>query len=146
MTLSPISARDGAEYETLVEVALFGEDLFFTDDLQVTASGDYAIISGLAALKQAILNRLLTAPGEYAIRPDYGVGIRRWVKKRLAPSEIDSLRQLIIDQLNKEDRIEQIKDVTVSRDDIGTNTGVRITVKVIAIGREQAFTFPTFTE
>lgn len=146
MAISPISARGGNSLSDEVELALFGEDLFFADDLEVTASGDYALVEGLRALRQSILNRLLTAPGEYAVRPDYGVGIRKWVKKRLTQYEIDGLRQVIIDQLSKEDRIEKINDVVVTRDDIGTNTGVKISVRVTAIGREQSFTFPTFTE
>jgi phage baseplate assembly protein W len=146
MSVSPISARGGATLQDDVELALFGEDLLFTDDLQVTASGDYALVSGMAALRQSILNRLVTAPGEYAVRPDYGVGVRKWVKKRLTRFEQDNLRQTIIEQLGQEDRIEKVNEVTVERDDIGTNTGVKISVRVTAIGREQSFAFPTFTE
>lgn len=130
-------SRDGAS----IELALFGEDLFFDDDLQVTSSGDYAIVDGYASLRQAILNRLLTSPGEYAVFPDYGAGLKRWVKKRLNPSEVDALKQIIRDQLAREDRIENITDVSVTRDDIGTNTGLRVAIRAIAIGREQSFAF-----
>lgn len=125
---------------------LFGEDLLFTDDLQITASGDYALVSGMACLKQALYNRLITAPGEYAVNPEYGVGLRTWVKKRLTQADQDDLRQLIITQLAKEDRIEKVEDVTVERVDQDNSTGIKILVRVRAIGREQTFSFPTFTE
>lgn len=129
-----------------IEAALFGEDLLFTDDLQVTASGDYATVDGVAAVKQALLNRILTSPGEYAPFPDYGVGIRNWVKKRLSRADIDSLRTLILDQAVKEDRIERILEVSVERADQGESTGIQITVRAVVLGREQSFAYPIFTE
>ena len=92
-----------------IEAALFGEDLLFTDDLQVTASGDYATVEGPDSVSQALLNRLLTAPGEYAPFPDYGVGIRLWIKKRLSRADLDALRAIIVDQASREERIERLQ-------------------------------------
>lgn len=129
-----------------IESALFGEDLLFADDLQVTASGDYTIVEGVESVKQALLNRLLTAPGEYAPFPDYGVGIRLWIKKRLSRSDLDALRTVILDQAGNEERIERVTDVIVERDDQGDNTGIKIMVKAIVLGREQSFAYPNFTE
>lgn len=129
-----------------IELALFGEDLLFDDDLQVTASGDYATIDGAASVRQALLLRLITAPGEYAPFPEYGVGIRSWVKKRRSRADLDSLRTLIIDQVGRETRIERVIDVVVESHDAGTNTGIKVLIKAILIGREQSFAFPIFTE
>lgn len=129
-----------------IEAALFGEDLLHTDDLQVTASGDYATVDGVASVKQALLNRLLTAPGEYAPFPEYGVGIRLWVKKRRARADRDALRTLIFDQAVKEERIESVTDVTVELIETVDNTGLKITIKAIVLGREQSFAYPTFSE
>ena len=129
-----------------IEAALFGEDLLFTDDLQVTASGDYATVEGAESVNQALLNRLMTAPGEYAPFPDYGVGIRSWVKKRLSRADLDALRAVIIDQAVKEDRIERVVDVIAERSTIGNETGIKIMIKAIVLGREQSFAYPTFTE
>lgn len=129
-----------------IESALFGEDLLFADDLQVTASGDYATVEGVTSVKQALLNRLLTAPGEYAPFPDYGVGIRLWIKKRLSRSDLDALRTVILDQAGNEERIERVTDVIVERDDQGDNTGIKVMIKAIVLGREQAFAYPNFTE
>lgn len=91
--VTPAPPIAGLPDETALD--LFGEDFLFTDDLQVTASGDYATVQGMACLRQAILNRLLTAPGEYAVHPEYGVGIRNWVKKRLTRADQDELRHQI---------------------------------------------------
>lgn len=129
-----------------IESALFGEDLFFFDDLQITNAGDYATVEGVASVRQAIYNRLLTTPGEYAPYPDYGIGVRSWVKKRLTRADIDSLRTLILDQLVKEDRIERVLEVKVERDDQGDNTGIKVLIRAVVLGREQSFAFPTFTE
>jgi hypothetical protein len=129
-----------------IELALFGEDLLFDDDLQVTAGGDYALIDGGASVRQALLLRLLTAPGEYAPFPEYGVGIRSWVKKRRSRADLDALRTLIIDQVGRETRIERVVDVVVEAHDEIDNTGIKVLIKAILLGREQSFAFPIFTE
>lgn len=128
------------------EIDFFGVDLLFTDDLQVTASGDYATVEGNAALKQAIKIRLMTSPGEYAIHPDFGCGISRWLKKRATQSDRDALRQTILDQLAQEERIQNVEEVTVESFTSGTITGVKIFVRITALGRENSFAFTTFSE
>jgi phage baseplate assembly protein W len=128
------------------EIDFFGVDIYFSDDIQVTASGDYATVEGLAALRQAILIRLITTPGEYAIHPEFGCGLNRFVKKRATQSDRDTLRQTIIDQLSQEERISNVEEVTVESFTQGTITGVKVSIRVIALGRENSFTFQTFAE
>ncbi len=128
------------------EIDFFGVDLLFTDDLQVTADGDYAQVEGLAALRQAIRIRLITTPGEYAIHPDFGCGLRQFVKKRSTQSDRDALRQRVIDQLSQEERIQNVEDVSVESFTQGTITGIKIMVRVIALGRENSFAFTHFSE
>lgn len=137
------SSTDAAD-ET--EIDFFGVDLLFTDDLQVTASGDYAEIRGIAALRQAIRCRFLTSPGEYATRPAYGCGLRNFVKKRATQSERDALRQTILDQLAQEERIQNVEEVTITSVMSGTTPGVQVFVRITAFGRENSFTFQTFAE
>jgi phage baseplate assembly protein W len=124
----------------------FGVDLLFTDDLQVTSSSDYAEISDFDALKQAVRCRLLTSPGEYAVNPSYGCGLRQFVKKRASQSDRDALRQIIIDQLAQEERIQNVEEVTVESLTSGTMTGVKIFIRIIALGRENSFNVQTFAE
>jgi phage baseplate assembly protein W len=127
-------------------IDFFGVDIHFEDDLRVTASGDYATVEGYAALRQAILIRLITAPGEYAVKPDFGCGITRWVKKRMSKSDKDSLRQTIIEQLSQEERISKVEDVTVESLSLDNTTGIKVTVRVTALGKENSFAFTSFSE
>jgi phage baseplate assembly protein W len=128
------------------EIDFFGVDLLFEDDLRLTASGDYALLEGYEALRQAIRIRLMTAPGEYAIHPDFGCGLSRWVKRRATQAERDSLRQTIIDQLSQEERIQNVEEVVVESFTQGTINGIKILVRVIALGRENSFAFATYSE
>lgn len=128
------------------EIDFFGVDILFTDDLQLTASGDYATVDGFEALRQAIRIRLLTTPGEYAIHPDFGCGLRQFCKKRATQSDRDELRQTIIDQLSQEERIQNVEEVTVESFTSGTMTGVKIFVRIIALGRENSFNVQAFSE
>src|SRR5712671_2936351 len=130
--------------ETAID--LFGVDIRFDDDVLVTASGDYATVEGYAALKQAIYIRLITTPGEYAVFPDFGCGVARWVKKRMSKSDQDSLRQTIIEQLSKEERIQKVEEVVIESLTSNNTTGIKITVRVTALGRENSFAFSAFAE
>jgi phage baseplate assembly protein W len=120
---------------------LFGKDLMFTNDLKVGKSGDYLTWDENEALRQAIYRRLMTAPGEFAVRPEYGVGVRFYVKRRMGKATLDELRQRIEDQLAKEDRIERVIEAKVEAAQFGNSTGVKIYVKVQALGQEQRFSF-----
>lgn len=128
------------------DIDFFGVDILFTDDLQITASGDYALVGGWEALQQAIRIRLITSPGEYAIYPDFGCGLRQFVKKRASQSERDTLRQRIIDQLSQEERIEKVIEVTLTSFASNNMTGIKIFVRVTALGQEIGFKFTTFAE
>lgn len=128
------------------QIDFFGVDLYFTDDLQVTSSSDYATVDGLDALRQAIRSRLLTSPGEYAVHPDYGCGLRNFCKKRASQSDRDALRQLIIDQLSQEERIQSVEEVTLTSFSSGNMTGVKVFARIIALGRENSFAMQTFAE
>lgn len=135
----PTVIAGGAELPDDVSLDFFGEDFLFTDDLQVTASGDYALIAGYEALRQAIRIRLMVSPGEYTLQPDFGIGVADFVKRRATQADFDQLRQRIIDQLGQEDRIDKVEEVLVARYDSGDRTGVKISIRVRALGRENSF-------
>lgn len=126
-------AREDAEAPSL------GRDLLFTDDLQVDASGDYQTIEGPDNLRAAIRRRLLVSPGEYKMRPDYGVGVRLFLKRPATTALLDDLKRRVRDQLARERRIEKVLSVEVEPRSVG---GVRVYVIQIAItsgGREHRF-------
>jgi phage baseplate assembly protein W len=142
----PVGSTGTPSPSSETEINFFGVDLLFTDDLQLTASGDYSSIDGYEALRQAIRIRLMTAPGEYAIHPGFGCGLSRWVKRRATQAERDSLRQTIIDQLSQEERIQNVEEVTVESFTKGTINGIKVSIKVVALGRENSFAFATYSE
>jgi predicted Mrr-cat superfamily restriction endonuclease len=88
---------------------------------------------------------MITTPGEYAPFPNFGAGLMRFVKKRATKSDRDALRQTIIEQLTQEERIQKVVDVVVESLTSGNLPGVKITVKVQALGRENSFAFTQFS-
>ena len=129
-----------------VAADFFGVDLLFDDDLQATSSGDYSEISGLTALRQSIRSRLLTSPGEYIAQPTFGCGLRTFVKKRSSQSERDALRQTVIEQISQDDRVQSIEDVTIEQITEGPLPGVRISLRILALGRENSYQLTTYAD
>src|ERR1700760_714542 len=73
----------------------YGSDIWFDlatpdntgqADYVITPAGDFQMATGLQALQQALLRRLLTAPGEWQTLPDYGVGATQYVKAQNTPA------------------------------------------------------------
>lgn len=124
------------------EALLLGEDIFFDGDYSITPAGDLAVVTGLDALRAAIYRRLLTRPGEFKLRPDYGVGVMDFVKKRRTQTTLDALRQRITDQLSLESRIQEVLDIGVERID----DGLKVKVVVRAAGKALTFRPFLFTE
>lgn len=124
---------------------LFGCDIRFDGDFIVTAGGDYALVTGKDNLRLAILRRLITKPGEFRFRPDYGVGIQTFVKKQLTQSLKDSLRQRIIDQLSQDRRINSV-DVTLEQVTVQGKPVLKVYVKAVAGGEARTFEPFTFAE
>lgn len=112
---------------------VFGFDMFFQDDFEITAGGDYKLIGGEENVKAAIYRRLLTRPGEYRFRPDYGVGIQDFVKKSPTTTLLDQLRQRIVDNLSLDTRLAQI-EVTVESDTLRNIPILRVLVRAVVGG------------
>ena len=116
---------------------LFGRDIWFDladpdgADYVVTDAGDWKIADGDTALRQAIIRRILTDPGEWATLPEYGVGARMFVKARNTRATRDELSERIRGQLLQDPRIESVEDVYVEI----TDSTVRIAVAVQPKGR-----------
>lgn len=114
---------------------LLGKDIFFNGDYDVNPAGDYVTISGFDAIREAIYRRLITRPGEYKLRPEYGVGILDFVKKRRTQSNFDVIRQRVVDQLSLETRIDEVTLVQVT----GIEDGITIVVVVRVAGESLKF-------
>jgi hypothetical protein len=121
------------------EAPVLGRDILFTHRLEVGGAGDYLTTEGAENLRAAILRRLLVAPSEYKLRPDYGVGVRLFLKRPATTANIDELKRRIRDQLARERRIERVLDVEVAPQDINGLRVYVITIAVVSAGREQRF-------
>lgn len=121
-----------------------GVDIFFGGNYEITAAGDLALVRGFAALNQSIYHRLITRPGEFVMRPGYGVGIQRWVKRSNKVAQLHQLEQTVRDQLSFDKRISRVKQVFV--DDLDDAPGVILGFDIEAIGRTIEFRPLTFAE
>lgn len=116
---------------------LFGKDLWFDvreaagANYEVTAAGDWKTVQGHEALRQAIIRRIITDPGEWAALPGYGVGARMFVKARNTRATRDELSERIRGQLIQDPRIESVEAVAVEI----TAQSLRISVTVQPKGR-----------
>lgn len=125
------------------QARFYGEDIWYdvsradpttgTADYVVSAAGDWSIASGLEALRQSLLRRLITAPGDWQTKPEYGVGAAQFVKRQLTPAVLAELESRIRSQFLQDDRVESVSTVNIERLD-GID-GIKITVFVVAAGR-----------
>ncbi len=133
------SVSDTISREALL--ALWGEDLLFTDDLQVAPNGDYQLVSGLAALRQAIWIRLVTAPGEIAWRPGFGVGALDYLGSIGTAARVSELKGRVRDQLLQDPRLEAVTEVAVSEQTINDKVALVIGVAIVAAGKAHRLPF-----
>lgn len=111
----------------------FGRDIWFKNgDYFVTPSGDWLIAEGREALKQAVMRRLLTSPGEWATLPDYGVGVRDYIKAKNTPGARADLVNRIQSQLLKEPRVARVREVIIDTEAVPN--GLKVSVKFDARG------------
>lgn len=118
---------------------LFGRDIYFRGDTELTGAGDYVLAEDVRNLRLSIYRRLYTDPGTYALRPDYGAGLSAAVKSPANVSELRQIENRIRQQLRQEDRIQSIEEVVVQQTELGGTPVLRVYVKVRAFGHRLEF-------
>jgi phage baseplate assembly protein W len=117
-----------------------------SDFMQASGSGDISLVSGLDNVTDALLRRLVTEPGAFIHRPEYGVGIKRFQN---APGTLATKRELatrITKNFESDPRVESVLGVTVINDDYTPEKfTIIVRVKIIGYG-ERAMTFTPFGE
>jgi hypothetical protein len=111
------------------------KDIEHLSDIQIQNNG-FKTIDGIANLKLALLHRLVTKPGSLAHRPDYGVGINDFQN---AVNTIDNQRLIatrIVENFKRDPRVESVESVAIIPN--SDPSMVKIHVKVIAVGRQEA--------
>lgn len=125
---------------------LLGTDLAFSDDLQVTATGDFDTLSGTDNLRAALLRRILTVPGSLAHRPTYGVGLLAFQNAPLTLAVKRQLLARLAEQLPQDSRVAKVNSVSITSDDATPSTTViKISVEAVGIGSVQ-FAYTPFNE
>lgn len=143
-TTSPSYGDVPASEQATQEARFYGSDIWFdiaAPDVQlgeanyvVTAAGDLALATGREALRQSLIRRLITAPGEWATLPDYGVGARAYVKAKNTRSVRAELESKIRAQFLRDPRVHSVDLVTVTQLDDGS-PGLKISIQVTPRGR-----------
>lgn len=128
----------------------FGVDILFTDRKQLSAAGDYITIGGRENLRLAIYRRLDTNPGEYKLRPQYGAGLRSYVKKPRTKAILDEARGRCLEQIAREKRIQLVTALELNPADLPSPSGpvpaIIVQLGVRSAGQEIRFQPMTFTE
>lgn len=113
-------------------------DLLKTDiahkggDIVKSASGDLDTVSSLANYKLALFHRLITTPGAYVHRPQYGVGIELYQNGLASFSKQQELASKIKEQFMEDPRTESVKSVAVlANDSQPALTIIRVSVKPV---------------
>lgn len=127
VTTGPIPAplEDGDKLDIWFDVsAAVGPDYV------VTAYGDWLPVTGDEALRQSLLRRFITNPGEWKTKPEYGAGGRAFLKEKSTKSTRDAFARRLREQALKDTRVQSVDDVTYDLfDDGGTRWTVKITPK-----------------
>lgn len=116
---------------------LYGRDLWLAHSAtgvvqrQITPHGDWLIVDGIEALRQAIIRRIITSPGEWKTLPGYGVGARDYVKARNIRATRDELTNRIRDQLMQDARIAKVEQVVVEASEHTLRINVQISPRAL---------------
>jgi phage baseplate assembly protein W len=110
---------------------VLARDIFFDSDFLASRDGDWTVVEGTEAMRQALYHRLITSPGEFKMRPDYGVGVLDFVKEA---SMVEQLKTRIRTNLLQDRRIQ---DVAVSVQQL--ENALRLNVIVTTKGQRMTF-------
>lgn len=115
---------------------LLGTDLFEKEfDSVWDTNDDYALVSGLANLKQAVYHRLITNPGELFAHPNYGCGLEEYVGAPINVQMKGDIARRIKEQLAQEQRIAKVTDIRITTGTVNVPVGtLRIDIGFIPIG------------
>lgn len=115
---------------TRYQQAQLGTDIYQEADFRIGSNGDLCTASGIDGLKYRIDRMLLTSPGEIFHRPEWGVGIIRFLNRPNNANTIAQLRNAIIRNVSKDPDVERVVRVGIKREE----HGVIVSVELIAKG------------
>lgn len=126
------------------DARFYGEDIYFEiaapdvdlgqADYVITADGDWASVSGPEALRQSLQRRLITNPGEWQTKPEYGCGARQYVKAKNTSSVRAELESRIRSNFARDPRVHSVDIVSIFPLDDGA-PGLKVSITVTPRGR-----------
>lgn len=132
---SEADAQDDRFYGTDIHLDVSSPDVVLGQAHYVTtAAGDWATATGREALRQSLVRRFITNPGEWQTKPAYGAGLRQYVKAKNTASVRAEIESRIRQQCALDQRVHSVDLVTVSGLDDGS-PGLQIAVLVTPRGR-----------
>jgi phage baseplate assembly protein W len=100
----------------------------------ITPAGDVAMVSEHEALRQSLIRRYLTNPGDWKTAPNYGAGCRQYVKGKNTAAERAELESRVRAQSLRDPRVLTVDLATVTPLEDGS-PGIRLSVKITPKGR-----------
>ncbi len=106
----------------------FGRDLWFKEgDYSVNPAGDWLTVEGVEAIKQSLIRRLITSPGEWQTVPEFGVGARDFIKSKNTPASRQELVNRIEAQYLRDPRVAAVREVVIDTEEV--EDGLKISIK-----------------
>lgn len=117
-------------------------DVYLNDlNFDVNSKGDLDSISGISNVKKSLYRRLLTVYGSMINRPDYGVGIKRFLGSLNSMSVKRQLSLEIQEQFEKDDRVLKVLGIQI-KDNQNNSSMIEISCRVLLVGDvEENFKF-----
>ena len=103
----------------------------------------FAWVRDADAVEQAIRTLLITEPGERLRRPDYGVGLRRWLFSNNTPELRTQITRAIEDAIARHEPRIQLQEVAVTPDPAQpTLLHIALTYEIRALPGPRNLVFP----
>jgi phage baseplate assembly protein W len=121
----------------------FGSDIWFDvsqpdqtghANYVITPAGDVTMVTEHEALRQSLIRRYLTNPGDWKTAPNYGAGCRQYVKGKNTAAARAELESRVRAQSLRDPRVLTVDLATVTPLEDGS-PGIRLSVKITPKGR-----------
>ena len=96
-------------------------------DLAISpVSGDITLVKDEDAVKEALVNLILTDPGERLMQPNIGGGVREMLFENLTPAVLTLIKERVTDCVKLYEPRAELIDVTVAADMDSNNVSANI--------------------
>lgn len=113
-------------------MSVFTTDIYQENDRRVSPYGDLETVTGIDGLLLRIDRMLATSPGEILHRPEFGIGIHRFLNQSNTADNVAKLVNEIRRNLASDPDIERVLKVTAQR----SEDEVRVDVFIKPVGFE----------